>query len=54
MHVDEFVRGKGKFFITEYVPTAEKVNSKFPLIMTTGRILAHYNVGAQTRRNKKY
>ena len=52
MHVDEFVRGKGKFFITEYVPTVEKVNGKFPLIMTTGRILAHYNVGAQTRRTK--
>ena len=52
MHVDEFVRGKGKFIITEYVPTVEKVNGKFPLIMTTGRILAHYNVGAQTRRTK--
>ena len=50
MHVDEFVRGKGKFFITEYIPTTEKVNNKFPLILTTGRILAHYNVGAQTRR----
>ncbi|MDB2703509.1 formate dehydrogenase subunit alpha [Methylophilaceae bacterium] len=52
MHIDEFVRGKGKFMITEYVPTSEKVNGKFPLIMTTGRILAHYNVGAQTRRTK--
>lgn len=52
MHIDEFVRGKGKFFITEYIPTSEKVNSKFPLILTTGRILAHYNVGAQTRRTK--
>ena len=50
MHVDEFVRGKGKFFITEYIPTTERVNNKFPLILTTGRILAHYNVGAQTRR----
>ena len=50
MHVDEFVRGKGKFFITEYIPTSERVNNKFPLILTTGRILAHYNVGAQTRR----
>jgi formate dehydrogenase major subunit len=50
MHIDEFVRGKGKFFVTEYVPTSEKVNSKFPLIMTTGRILSQYNVGAQTRR----
>ena len=52
MHVDEVVLGKGKFFITEYIPTTEKVNSKFPLILTTGRILAHYNVGAQTRRTK--
>ena len=50
MHIDEFVRGKGKFFVTEYVPTSEKVNGKFPLIMTTGRILSQYNVGAQTRR----
>ena len=52
MHVDEFVRGKGKFFITEYIPTTEKVNNKFPLILTIGRILSHYNVGAQTRRTK--
>jgi formate dehydrogenase major subunit len=52
MHVDEFVRGKGKFFITEYIPTTERVNNKYPLILTTGRILAHYNVGAQTRRTE--
>ncbi|HMA11523.1 MAG TPA: molybdopterin dinucleotide binding domain-containing protein, partial [Steroidobacteraceae bacterium] len=50
MHVGEFVRGKGRFFITEYVPTEEKVNAKFPLLLTTGRILSQYNVGAQTRR----
>ncbi|OIQ89711.1 putative formate dehydrogenase [mine drainage metagenome] len=50
MHIEEFVRGKGKFFVTRYVPTDEKVNLKFPLILTTGRILSHYNVGAQTRR----
>jgi len=50
MHVDEFVRGKGKFLLTEYVPTREKVNSRYPLILTTGRILSQYNVGAQTRR----
>ncbi|PZQ12543.1 MAG: formate dehydrogenase subunit alpha [Rhodanobacter denitrificans] len=50
MHIDQFVRGKGKFMLTEYVPTAEKVNAKFPLILTTGRILSQYNVGAQTRR----
>jgi formate dehydrogenase major subunit len=52
MHVDEFVRGKGRFFITQYVPTTEKVNAKYPLILTTGRILSQYNVGAQTRRTK--
>ena len=52
MHVDEFVRGKGKFFITQYVPTDEKVTRRFPLILTTGRILSQYNVGAQTRRTE--
>ncbi len=50
MHVEEFVRGKGRFLRTEYVPTREKVNAKYPLILTTGRILSQYNVGAQTRR----
>jgi formate dehydrogenase major subunit len=52
MHVDQFVRGKGKFLVTEYVPTEERVNSKYPLILTTGRILSQYNVGAQTRRTE--
>jgi len=52
MHVGEFVRGKGRFLITEYVPTTEKVNAKYPLILTTGRILSQYNVGAQTRRTE--
>ncbi|RDS81035.1 formate dehydrogenase subunit alpha [Dyella psychrodurans] len=50
MHVNEFVRGKGRFMLTEYVPTTEKVNARHPLILTTGRILSQYNVGAQTRR----
>ena len=50
MHVGSFVRGKGRFLVTEYVPTNEKVNSRYPLILTTGRILSQYNVGAQTRR----
>jgi len=50
MHIGEFVRGKGRFFITQYVPSDEKVTRKFPLLLTTGRILSQYNVGAQTRR----
>lgn len=52
MHVDEFVRGKGKFIITQYVATDEKITRKFPLILTTGRVLSQYNVGAQTRRTE--
>ncbi len=50
MHVDEFVRGKGLFVLTDYQPTEERANRKFPLLLTTGRILSQYNVGAQTRR----
>ena len=50
MHVGGFVRGKGRFIITAYQPTDEKVTRKFPLILTTGRVLSQYNVGAQTRR----
>ena len=50
MHIDEFVRGKGHFVVTEFVPTDERVNARYPLILTTGRILSQYNVGAQTRR----
>jgi formate dehydrogenase major subunit len=52
MHIDKFVRGKGRFIITQYVATDEKVTRKFPLLLTTGRILSQYNVGAQTRRTE--
>jgi formate dehydrogenase major subunit len=50
MHVEQFVRGKGKFYRTEYVPTDERASPRFPLLLTTGRVLSQYNVGAQTRR----
>ncbi|HME84946.1 MAG TPA: formate dehydrogenase subunit alpha [Roseiarcus sp.] len=50
MHVERFVRGKGQFMLTEYVATEERVGPRFPLLLTTGRILSQYNVGAQTRR----
>ncbi|WP_430511966.1 formate dehydrogenase subunit alpha [Pannonibacter phragmitetus] len=50
MHIDGFVRGKGKFIRTEYVATDERTGPRFPLLLTTGRILSQYNVGAQTRR----
>jgi formate dehydrogenase major subunit len=50
MHVGQFVRGKGKFYVTAYVPTNERTSSRYPLLLTTGRVLTQYNVGAQTRR----
>jgi formate dehydrogenase major subunit len=50
MHMGGFVRGKGKFVVTDYIPTDEKTGPRYPLLLTTGRILSQYNVGAQTRR----
>jgi formate dehydrogenase major subunit len=50
MHVDHFVRGKGRFMLTEFIATEERTGPRFPLLLTTGRILSQYNVGAQTRR----
>lgn len=50
MHIEKFVRGSGNFMLTPYVATEEKTNRKFPLLLTTGRVLSQYNVGAQTRR----
>ncbi|MBN9472720.1 MAG: formate dehydrogenase subunit alpha [Bordetella sp. SCN 67-23] len=50
MHIDQFVRGKGRFIITQFFASPEKVTPRYPLILTTGRILSQYNVGAQTRR----
>ena len=52
MHVDGFVRGKGRFVVTEYIPTDERTGPRYPLLLTTGRILSQYNVGAQTRRTE--
>jgi formate dehydrogenase major subunit len=52
MHMDGFVRGKGKFMLTEYIATDERTGPRFPLLLTTGRILSQYNVGAQTRRTE--
>lgn len=52
MHVDGFVRGKGRFILTEYIATDERTGPRFPLLLTTGRILSQYNVGAQTRRTE--
>jgi formate dehydrogenase major subunit len=50
MHTETFVRGRGNFVVTEYLATDERVGPRYPLLLTTGRILSQYNVGAQTRR----
>jgi formate dehydrogenase major subunit len=50
MHVDEFVIGKGRFLLTPFVASDERANRRFPLLLTTGRILTQYNAGTQTRR----
>ncbi len=52
MHVASFPHGKGKFFVTRYVPSDERITRRFPLLLTTGRVLTQYNVGAQTRRTE--
>jgi formate dehydrogenase major subunit len=52
MHIGEFARGKGRFVVTEFIATDEKVGPRYPLLLTTGRILSQYNVGAQTRRTE--
>ncbi|MBF6570091.1 MAG: formate dehydrogenase subunit alpha [Candidatus Binataceae bacterium] len=52
MHVGQFVRGRGRMLVTEYVPTDERTTRRYPLILTTGRILTQYNVGTQTRRTR--
>jgi len=52
MHIGAFVRGKGRFVETPFVPTLERTSRRFPLLLTTGRILTQYNVGTQTRRTE--
>jgi formate dehydrogenase major subunit len=52
LHRKRFPRanGRGTFMLTEFVPTRERTNDRYPLLLTTGRILSQYNVGTQTRR----
>ncbi|WP_417788871.1 formate dehydrogenase subunit alpha [Terasakiella pusilla] len=54
MHETGFTHGKGRFIPTEYIPTPERTSRKYPLLLTTGRILTQYNVGAQTRRTENH
>ncbi|MDE3119210.1 MAG: molybdopterin-dependent oxidoreductase, partial [Nitrospirota bacterium] len=50
MHGDRFPRGKARFVPVDYLPPGESPNEAYPFTLVTGRILQHYNCGAQTRR----
>jgi formate dehydrogenase major subunit len=51
LYENTFTRGLGKFFSFQYRPSPELENlDRFPFILTTGRILEHYNCGSMTRR----
>jgi assimilatory nitrate reductase catalytic subunit len=42
--------GRARFFPVEHRPVAEDITEDFPVYLTTGRVLQHYQSGAQTRR----
>ena len=44
--------GKGKMTPVEYLPPAELTSDEYPLVLTSGRVVMHYNAGAMTRRTK--
>jgi formate dehydrogenase alpha subunit len=50
VHAEGFVRGRGRFSVVDYQPTPEQRTTEFPYLLTTGRVLQHYNVGTMTRR----
>jgi formate dehydrogenase major subunit len=52
LHLDTFKRGLGRFHFFQFQESKEleKNGKDFPFILTTGRILEHYNCGTMTRR----
>ncbi len=52
MHGERFPRGKARFVAVDYLPPGESPSDTYPFILITGRILQHYNCGAQTRRTE--
>ncbi len=50
LHEGGVLRGRGQFQAVEYRPSAELVDDDYPLILSTGRTLYHYNAATQTRR----
>lgn len=52
LHIGRFTRGLGYFYPAQYKPSAELPDEEYPFIMTTGRMLYHYNAGAMTQRTE--
>ncbi len=50
LHKGSFSHGKGVFHAINYVPPNEMVDEKYPLSLTTGRVLYHYHTGTMTRK----
>jgi len=51
LHRDKFSRGLGLFTPVDYLPPAEQVDQKYPLILTTGRVIFHFHTGTMTRKS---
>jgi assimilatory nitrate reductase catalytic subunit len=45
-----FADGKARFNVATYSPPAEDVDSEYPIMLTTGRVVSHFLSGTQTRR----
>ncbi|GAB1722071.1 MAG: Formate dehydrogenase, alpha subunit [Nitrospira sp.] len=52
MHAESFPKGKARFVAVDYLPPGEAPSEAYPLVLITGRVLQHYNCGAQTRRTE--
>jgi formate dehydrogenase alpha subunit len=50
LHVNAFVRGKGRFIPLKYTPPGEMPDEDYPLILSTGRSLYHFHTGTMTRK----
>ncbi len=51
LHKGGVLRGKGLFQPVEFRPPAELADPEYPLVLSTGRTLYHYNAATQTRRS---
>jgi predicted molibdopterin-dependent oxidoreductase YjgC len=51
LHEGRFTRGRGLFHVIKFRPPAENPDLDYPLILSTGRTLYHYNIGNMTRKS---